>query len=100
MPSRLTSLSGMGGKDAAIALDHAAETLNMSRHHLLAFMDRGDVPFHYDGAVRTVKIGDLQGFAKVRAAGQEIVHDALHSDPSELEVAPLSQDEFVELRNL
>ena len=90
--------------DAEVTPNEAAALLKMSRPHLLTFMDHGDLPFHYVGESRKhrkIKMGDLQEFMAARAAGQEIVANALHNAPSlPIDEKPLSQDEIDELKNL
>lgn len=90
--------------DAEVTPNEAAALLKMSRPHLLTFMDQGDLPFHYVGKTRKhrkIKMGDLKEFMAARAAGQEIVANALHNAPSlPIDEKPLSQDEIEELKNL
>ncbi|WP_191373519.1 helix-turn-helix domain-containing protein [Corynebacterium stationis] len=90
--------------DAELTPNKAAELLNMSRPHLLTFMDKGDLPFHYVGETqkhRKIKMSDLMEFMTARAAGQEITANALHStvgDPEDSK--PFTQEELDELDSL
>lgn len=90
--------------DAELTPNQAAAFLKMSRPHLLTFMDRGDLKFHYVGETRKhrkIKMRDLLKFKDARAAGQKIVGTAVRSP--QLRAAdekPLTQDEIDQLNSL
>lgn len=76
---RLLSLTAKGqsvdllAHDAEVSPNQAAALLKMSRPFLLAFMDRGDLPFHRVGTHRRIKMSDLLTFMEQREAGSAIV---------------------------
>lgn len=90
--------------DAELTPNKAAELLNMSRPHLLTFMNKGDLPFRYVGETqkhRKIKMSDLMEFMTARAAGQEITANALHSTVGDPEDSrPFMQEELDELDSL
>lgn len=66
--------------DRELTPNQAAELLQMSRPHLLGFMDRGQLAFHRVGSHRRIRLSDLLDFydrrEKSRAAVAEAVGNA------------------------
>ncbi|MGO3877125.1 MAG: helix-turn-helix domain-containing protein [Corynebacterium sp.] len=90
--------------DGEVTPNQAASLLNMSRPHLLSFMDTGELPFHRVGETqkhRKIKMSDLRVFMAARDAGKQIAADALHASSSNSEIVePLSPEEIGELESL
>lgn len=90
--------------DGEVTPNQAATLLNMSRPHLLSFMDNGDLPFHRVGETqkhRKIKMSDLREFMAARDAGQEITANALHaSSKKTVNNEPLTPEEIRELEDL
>ncbi|MGP9723599.1 excisionase family DNA-binding protein [Corynebacterium sp. AOP40-9SA-29] len=85
--------------DEVISPNSAAEILKMSRPHLLKFMDNGHLPFHRVGTHRRIKVSDLRKFMAARAAGAEVLANALQGPATPLtQSAGLSESELAELR--
>lgn len=85
--------------DAELSPNQAAALLKMSRPFLLAFMDRGDLPFHRVGTHRRIKMSDLLTFMDQREAGSAIVAGALHKPTSRGRQEPFTQEELQELED-
>lgn len=102
---RLLSLTDKGqsvellAHDAELSPNQAAALLKMSRPFLLAFMDRGDLPFHRVGTHRRIKMSDLLTFMDQREVGSAIVAGALHKPTSRGRQEPLTQEELQELED-
>ncbi|HZK32272.1 MAG TPA: helix-turn-helix domain-containing protein [Corynebacterium sp.] len=87
--------------DAELSTTQAAKVLKMSRPHLLSFLNNGDLPCHWVGAHRRIKMKDLQEFRAVREAGAEIMANALHGTPTLVtDSTPLTKAEQTQLADL
>lgn len=103
---RLLSLTAKGqsvdllAHDAELSPNQAAGLLKMSRPFLLAFMDRGELPFHRVGTHRRIRMSDLLTFMEQREAGSAIVADSLDKPTSRVSANPLTPEEMQELQEL
>lgn len=87
--------------DSEVTPNQAAELLNMSRPHLLTFMDRGLLSFRRVGTHRRIKTADLIAFMHGREQGAAVVASALGNPPmTAIAPTPLSADELRALADL
>lgn len=86
--------------DTELTPDEAAELLQISRPHLLSFMDNGTLPFHRLGTQRRITIGDLNEFMQQQRRGKEVLANPLHSSSQPRSTVELTEDEVAELNDL
>lgn len=89
-------------QDTDLTPNQAAAMLQMSRTHLLTFMDLGDLPFHRVGAHRRIRTSDLLEFADRRERAAQTVAQALGSARAARaeaidRLAPLDDDVLAQL---
>lgn len=71
------------GEDRDLSPNEVAEIVGMSRPLVTRRMDVGDLPFHYVGAHRRCRLGDVLAF-KARVDDQQRALDALAADTEDL----------------
>lgn len=87
-------------EDSEVTPNEAAKILQMSRPHLLTFMDRGHLPFHRVGTHRRIKMTDLLDFMEKREAGRILLGEATHKPLRRSPAQTLSDAALKELEDL
>lgn len=69
---------------AELTTQEAADLLNVSRPHLIKLLEEGELPFHWTGKHRRVRLADLMQFRETRERSSEQALDELSRQAQEL----------------